>query len=90
MESRDIRIMLQTFRYIYGCDTFKIHRDFIADYFGITVASVAQYMKGLLKKGVISLKATSVDKLYTVILIQNDGYIFTKMKHLSGKDNYHQ
>lgn len=86
MESRDIRIMLQTFRYIYGCDTFKIHRDFIADYFGITVASVAQYMKGLLKKGVISLKATSVDKLYTVILIQNDGYILTKMKHNTKED----
>lgn len=86
MESRDIRIMLQTFRYIYGCDTFKIHRDFIADYFGITVASVAQYMKGLLKKGVISLKATSVDKLYTVILIQNDGYILTKMKNNTKED----
>ena len=86
MESRDIRIMLQTFRYIYGCDTFKIHRDFIADYFGITVASVAQYMKGLLKKGVISLKSTSVDKLYTVILIQNDGYILTKMKHNTKED----
>lgn len=86
MESRDIRIMLQTFRYIYGCDTFKIHRDFIADYFGITVASVAQYMKGLFKKGVISLKATSVDKLYTVILIQNDGYILTKMKHNTKED----
>lgn len=86
MESRDIRIMLQTFSYIYGCDTFKIHRDFIADYFGITVASVAQYMKGLFKKGVISLKATSVDKLYTVILIQNDGYILTKMKHNTKED----
>lgn len=86
MESKDIRIMLQTFRYIYGCDTFKIHRDFIADYFGITVASVAQYMKGLFKKGVISLKQTSADKLYTVILIQNDGYILKKMKNNTKED----
>lgn len=85
-ESRNIRLMLQTFRYIYDCDTFKIHRDFIADYFGITVASVAQYMGGLFKKGVISLKATSADKLYTVILIRSDGYILKEMEHKTKED----
>lgn len=86
MESRNIRLMLQSFRYIYDCDTFKIHRDFIADYFGITVASVAQYMGGLFKKGVISLKATSADKLYTVILIRSDGYILKEMEHKTKED----
>lgn len=85
MESRDIRIMLQTFQYIYGCDTFKIHRDFIADYFGITVASVAQYMNGLVKKRTISLEISN-DKLYTVILIRSDGYILKEMEHKTKED----
>lgn len=79
IESRDIRIMLQTFRYIYGCDTFKIHRDFIADYFDITVASVAQYMSGLAKKETISLKVSD-DKIYTVTLTCSDGLVFKKIK----------
>ena len=79
IESRDIRIMLQTFRYIYGCDTFKIHRDFIADYFDITVASVAQYMSGLAKKETISLKVSD-DKIYTVTLTYSDGLVFKKIK----------
>ena len=42
IESRDIRIMLQTFRYVYGCDTFKIHRDFIADYFDIKTIQLSE------------------------------------------------
>ena len=71
--------MLQTFRYIYGCDTFKIHRDFIADYFDITVASVAQYMSGLAKKETISLKVSD-DKIYTVTLTYSDGLVFKKIK----------
>lgn len=79
IESRDIRIMLQTFRYIYGCDTFKIHRDFIADYFDITVASVAQYMSGLAKKETISLKVSD-DKIYTVTLTCSDGLVLKKIK----------
>ena len=79
IESRDIRIMLQTFRYIYGCDTFKIHRDFIADYFDITVASVAQYMSGLAKKETISLKVSD-DKIYTVTLTYSDGLVLKKIK----------
>ena len=85
MESRDIRIMLQTFQYIYDCDTFKIHRDFIADYFGITVASVAQYMNGLVKKGTISLEISD-DKLYTVTLACSDNFIIKKMEHNTKED----
>ena len=85
MESRNIRLMLQSFRYIYDCDTFKIHRDFIADYFGITVASVAQYMNGLVKKGTISLEISN-DKLYTVTLVCGGSLIFKKMQHKTKED----
>ena len=85
IESRNIRLMLQSFRYIYDCDTFKIHRDFIADYFGITVASVAQYMNGLVKKGTILLEISN-DKLYTVTLVFGGSCIFKEMQHKTKED----